>query len=115
MLGVAVVFLVMWPIVDTVEPPPREVWFALGLTGLVASTIAYGIQTWAQRHLSAARTAVILTTEPMFAAVFGIALAGERLGPVQLAGAVLILAAVVLSEAVPALAATRRSGGGDTP
>ncbi|HSL18825.1 MAG TPA: DMT family transporter [Methylomirabilota bacterium] len=107
MLGVAVVFLVMWPLADTVEAPPRQVWFALALTGLVASTVAYGIQTWAQRHLSAARTAVILTTEPMFAAMFGILLAGERLGPVQAAGAVLILSAVVLSEAVPVVATQR--------
>jgi len=109
MLGVAVVFAVMWPLAGTVEPPPREVWFALALTGLVASTAAYGVQTWAQRHLSTARTAVILTTEPMFAALFGIALAGERLGPMQVAGAVLILAAVVMSEAVPALLAEQRT------
>jgi drug/metabolite transporter (DMT)-like permease len=112
MLGIAVVFAVMWPVAGGVEVPPREVWFALALTGLVASTIAYGVQTWAQRHLSAARTAVILTTEPMFAAIFGIVLAGERLGPAQLAGAVLILAAVVLSEAVPIVLAQRRASGG---
>ncbi len=109
MLAVAAIFLVMWPVAGSIEMPPRDVWFALGLTGLVASTVAYGVQTWAQRHLSTARTAVILTTEPMFAALFGIGLAGERLGPVQVAGAVLILAAVVMSEAVPALLAERRA------
>jgi len=109
MLSVAAIFLVLWPIAGTVQAPPREVWFALALTGLVASTVAYGVQTWAQRHLSTARTAVILTTEPMFAALFGITLAGERLGPVQVTGAVLILAAVVMSEAVPALLADQRT------
>ena len=109
MLAVAAAFLVMWPLRGPVELPPREVWFALALTGLVASTMAYGIQTWAQRHLSTARTAIILTTEPMFAALFGIALAGERLGPVQVAGAALILAAVVMSEAVPAIVAERQT------
>jgi drug/metabolite transporter (DMT)-like permease len=110
MIGCALVFAAIWPVAGPVEPPPREVWFALALTGLVASTAAYAVQTWAQRRLSAARTAVILTTEPMFAALFGIALAGERLGRVQIAGAALILAAVVLSEALPALAGERRSG-----
>jgi drug/metabolite transporter (DMT)-like permease len=113
MLGIAVVFLVMWPFVDSVEPPPHEVWFALALTGLAASTIAYAVQTWAQRHLSAARTAVILTTEPMFAALFGILLAGERLGPLQAAGAGLILCAVSMSETVPALIAQRQHSNPD--
>jgi drug/metabolite transporter (DMT)-like permease len=111
MLGTALVFAAIWPVAGAVEPPPREVWSALLVTGLVASTAAYAVQTWAQRRLSAARTAVILTTEPMFAALFGIALAGERLGPVQVAGAVLILGAVVLSEAAPALVAARRLAG----
>lgn len=109
MLAVAATFVILWPTTGRIETPPREVWFALALTGLVASTVAYGVQTWAQRHLSTARTAVILTTEPMFAAMFGIALAGERLGPVQVSGAILILAAVVMSEAVPALVAERRT------
>jgi drug/metabolite transporter (DMT)-like permease len=111
MLSTAVCFLLLWPLVGRLEPPPREVWFALVLTGLVASTVAYGIQTWAQRHLSTARTAVVLTTEPLFAAIFGFALAGERLGSTQLVGAALILAAVVLSEAIPAIRKDRQASG----
>jgi len=103
MLSVAGVFLVLWPLSGPVAPPPREVWFALALTGLVASALAYLIQTMAQRHLSTARTAVILTMEPVFAGMFGYILAGERLGPVQWAGAVMILGAVLLSEALPAV------------
>jgi drug/metabolite transporter (DMT)-like permease len=111
MIGTAILFLVLWPAAGEVSLPPREIWFALALTGLAASTMAYGIQTSAQRHLSTARTAVILTTEPLFAAVFGIALAGERLGSPQIFGGVMILVAVVLSEALPALRASRAARG----
>ncbi len=107
MLGVALVFLGLWPLTAEVEVPPREVWFALALTGVVASAVAYAVQTSAQRHLSTARTAVILTTEPLFAGLFGFALLGERLTVLQGVGAAVILAAVVLSEAVPALLAER--------
>ncbi len=102
MISLAAVFLVLWPLSGPVTAPPREVWFALGLTGVVASALAYFIQTFAQRHLSTARTAVILTMEPVFAGTFGYLLAGERLAPVQWLGAALILGAVFLSEVLPA-------------
>ncbi len=103
MLGIAAIFLILWPLTEPLEAPPRAVWPALIITGLVASALAYFVQTAAQRHLSTARTAVILTTEPLFAGVFGFLLAGERLAPLQLFGAALILIAVVSSELIPLL------------
>lgn len=103
MIGLAVLFLILWPITDTPALPPREVWFALALTGLVASALAYAIQTAAQQVLSAVRTAVILTLEPFFAGLFGMLLAHDRLEPAQLAGAAIILAAVLSSEVAPAM------------
>lgn len=108
MIGLAVIFLFLWPLTEPIIAPPREIWFALGLTGLVASALAYSIQTSAQRVLSTVRTAVILTMEPVFAGFFGFLLAGERLGPSQFFGAVLIFAAVLLSEFAPLLATLRR-------
>lgn len=98
MMACAAVFLFAWPVTGPVQAPPRAVWFALALTGLVASALAFFIQTAVQRHLSAAATALILTMEPVFAALFGYLLGGERLGPVQLAGGAVILAALVLAQ-----------------
>ena len=109
MTGLAVIFLLLWPVTGTPSIPPREVWFALGLTGLVASAMAYLIQTFAQQHLSTARTAVILTLEPVFAGFFGFVLAGERLTPLQWAGAALILGALALNEVYPALRGSREA------
>ncbi|MBM3214801.1 DMT family transporter [Candidatus Poribacteria bacterium] len=99
----AIVFSMSWLAVEPVTMPPRETWFALGLTGIVASALAFTVQTAAQQRLSAARTAIIITTEPMFAAIFGHLLGGDRLLPVQYLGGVLILGAVVFSEVVPQL------------
>ncbi len=101
MIGLGVIFVVLWPLTEEIVAPPKEVWFALGLTGLVASALAYTIQTNAQRVLSTVRTAVVLTLEPVFAGFFGFLLAGERLGPSQVLGAALIFGAVLMSEFAP--------------
>jgi drug/metabolite transporter (DMT)-like permease len=103
MTALAVIFLLLWPVAGHPAMPPREVWFALVLTGVVASAMAYSIQTFAQQHLCTARTAVILTLEPVFAGFFGFVLAGERLEPLQWVGAALILGALTLSEIYPAI------------
>jgi drug/metabolite transporter (DMT)-like permease len=103
MLGIGLLFLVLWPASGPVQAPPREVWLAIVITGLFASALAYVIQTAVQQHLTTARTAIILTTEPVFAGVFGYLLAGDRLGPLQAAGALLILVALGVSEIVPHL------------
>ena len=84
----------------TIQVPPRSVWFALVLTGVLASAIAFLIQTWALTHLSATRVAVILATEPAWALVAAVVLAGQRLGPVQGIGAALVLLAILGHEAL---------------
>jgi drug/metabolite transporter (DMT)-like permease len=103
MLSMAVLFSLMWPLFEPVALPPREVIAAIVLTGLVASAGAFYVQTTVQQRIPAARTAIILTMEPVFAALFGYWLAGDRLSPVQLAGAVLILSALFVGEVLPVL------------
>jgi drug/metabolite transporter (DMT)-like permease len=102
-LAMAVLFAAIWPFTGTVELPPREVWVALLVTGLLASAGAFYVQTFVQQRLPAARTAVILTMEPAFAALFGYWLAGDRLVAVQIIGALLILSALVVGEVAPVL------------
>jgi len=103
MLSMAVLFSLMWPLFEPVVAPPREVLFAIALTGLAASAGAFYVQTTVQQRIPAARAAIILTTEPVFAALFGYWLAGDRLSPVQLAGAALILSALFVGEVLPVL------------
>lgn len=101
MLSMALLFLLLWPATANITFPPREVYFALILTGVVASTLAYAIQTAAQRILSTVQTALILTLEPVFAGIFGLWLAGEHLNLIQSLGAALIIVAVLLAEILP--------------
>ena len=103
MASMAVVFTVLWPIFGTVEAPPRAVVLPLLLTGLVASAGAFYVQTTVQQRIPVARAAIILTMEPVFAALFGYWLAGDRLDQIQLIGAALILSALIVGEVVPVL------------
>jgi drug/metabolite transporter (DMT)-like permease len=80
------------------QAPPAPVWFALAITGVFASALAFFIQTWAQVHLTASRTALVLATEPAWALGFSILLAGQRLNAVQAGGAALVLVAVIGHE-----------------
>jgi drug/metabolite transporter (DMT)-like permease len=91
---------------DLSVPHGWTVWGALLVTGIFASAFAFLIQTWAQRELSATRTALVFAAEPVFAALFGVLLAGDRLGALGWAGCALILAGIVLSE--PGAAAALR-------
>ena len=79
-------------------PHGRTVWAALLVTGVFASALAFLVQTWAQRETSATRTALAFAMEPVFAALFGITLAGDRLGPLGWTGCAAIMAGIVLAE-----------------
>ena len=111
-LAMAAIFALAWPFFDAVTMPSLEVWVALLITGLLASAGAFYVQTFVQQRIPAARTAVILTMEPVFAALFGYWLAGDRLVAVQVLGAGLILSALVVGEILPVL---RRGKGRPAP
>lgn len=89
-------------------PSGASLWVALLVTGVLASAVAFAVQTYAQRHLSPTRTALILTTEPAFGGLFGWWLGGDRLGSWEFAGAALILGGMFLAEGL----ALVRPGGG---
>ena len=78
--------------------PSASVWWAIVITGVFASALAFYIQTWAQQHLSPGRTALILASEPAWALAAAVVLAGQRLGLLQAVGAALVLAAIVGHE-----------------
>jgi drug/metabolite transporter (DMT)-like permease len=102
-LSIALLFVIVWPFFGSVSLPTPDVWVALLVTGLLASAGAFLVQTSVQQHIPAARTAIILTMEPVFAALFGYWLAGDRLVAVQILGALMILSALVIGEVVPVL------------
>lgn len=100
---VSVLEILMAVVVDAPPQLPRsgQAWLGVAFLALIATVYGFLAQTWAQAHMSATRAAVILTAEPMFAGLTG-AIAGDRLLPRQIFGAVLVLAAMYLVELTPA-------------
>jgi drug/metabolite transporter (DMT)-like permease len=67
---------------------------ALALFGylvLVCTVFAFLVQTWAVRRTSPARVSLLLGTEPVWAAVVGIMIAGDAFGPLGAIGIALVL------------------------
>ena len=71
---------------------------AVAYGGLISVGIAYTLQAVGQRHAPPADAAVILSTEAVFAALFGWLLLREILAARQLAGCALLLAAMLLAQ-----------------
>ena len=74
--------------------------FAVLFTGIACSAVALPLQLWGQQRIPATRAALILLMEPVFAGIAGY-VNGERLGATRLAGAVIILVGIVVSEFWP--------------
>ncbi|MGW6912760.1 DMT family transporter [Kitasatospora sp. NPDC054939] len=66
-------------------------WAWLLHLALLCTLFAFLVQMWAVRTTSPSRVSLLLGTEPLWAAVFGITLAGDHLGASALLGGVLVL------------------------
>lgn len=80
------------------SPDGGEVWLILLITGVLGSGVAYTLQLLAQETITATRAVVILAGESVSAALISYVWLGDRLAPHQWVGALLVLAAMALSE-----------------
>jgi drug/metabolite transporter (DMT)-like permease len=80
---------------------PR-VAIALLVTAILATAVAFAVQSWAQKFLPATHTALILALEPVFAWLTSFLFYGERLSRRSATGALLILAGIAVTEFIPA-------------
>ncbi|MEH7534037.1 DMT family transporter [Bacillus toyonensis] len=72
--------------------------FALFLTSLFATSIAFFIQTSAQKHTSPTRVAIIFAMEPVFAALTGVLVANEQLSMSAIFGCLCIFLGMIFVE-----------------
>lgn len=79
-------------------PQTPGAWSSFLYMTIVAGLGAVMLQTWAQSRLPATTAAVIMTTEPVFAAAFAIAFGGEALTVRLAVGGALVLGAMFLVE-----------------
>ena len=71
---------------------------AVSVTGVLATFIAIILMIWAQTVLSATKTAIFLSLEPVFAALFSVFFAGEILGFYGWIGGIIIVLSVMSSS-----------------
>jgi drug/metabolite transporter (DMT)-like permease len=83
-------------ITEGIPLPTIDVIPALLMTGLIVTAGAFLMQVWSQTVIGPARTAVVLTLEPVSATLLAALLLAERLDAKQWTGAALILAGIYL-------------------
>jgi drug/metabolite transporter (DMT)-like permease len=79
---------------------PRD-WLSVVYMAVFAGALALAGQTWAQAHLAPTRTAIIMSMEPVFAALFAVVLGGEAMTVRMVLGGLLVLTAMLVVELVP--------------
>lgn len=79
-------------------PSSPVVWKGIVITGLFATALAFWAQNRFQPDSSPVRAAIIFSGEPVFAGLFGYLLLGEQLAGLQWSGALLILAAILVTQ-----------------
>lgn len=75
-------------------------WANVVFLGLGYNVFAFVVQAWAIRRTSAARAALLMGTEPIWAVAVGVGLGGEHLGVLGLLGAAPIVAATYAGQAI---------------
>jgi drug/metabolite transporter (DMT)-like permease len=86
---------------DLTLPPTATAWWAVLYLALAATCLGFVVQAWAQSALTAAAAAVVMTMEPVFAAVLAGLVASEALTARGWAGGVLIVTSMLLAELGP--------------
>jgi drug/metabolite transporter (DMT)-like permease len=99
MAGTAVLSTLMIPALEK----PFIIWgpqllLYLFVTGVLATSFAFYVQTWAQRLTSANHAALIFSLEPFFAVLFAYWVLGHVLSPREWLGGILVLAGILISE-----------------
>jgi drug/metabolite transporter (DMT)-like permease len=94
--AVAVISLIAATPEGIAVPPDPGVWGVVGITGVLATAVAFFVQTWALSLVSATRAAVVMTMEPVFAGLFAVVIGGDQLTLRTIAGAACILAAMFI-------------------
>ena len=86
--------------------PIPSTFVAIIVAGVLATAVAFAVQTWAQQHTSATRAAILFSLEPVFAWVVSFFVTGEVFTGRSATGAILVLSGILFAELKP------QAGGG---
>lgn len=108
-LGLATVQLVVVAVICAIAAAPHGFavpssgggWLIMLYLAVVSGGIAMLVQTWAQSQMAASRAAIVMATEPAWAALMAITLIGEPFTWRVLVGGALMLSAMFVVESGP--------------
>lgn len=83
--------------VDAILAAAKEILYA----GVFSSGVAFTLQAVAQRYTTGPQAAIFLSSEALFAGLFGALFLGERISAVGYVGCALMFFAMILVEVVP--------------
>ena len=73
-------------------------WWTIVYIGILSTSIGYTLQVLGQKYAPPADASLLLSTEAVFAAIFGYLFLAEMLQPVQIFGCALIMGAILLTQ-----------------
>lgn len=94
----ALALATFWWVEKPVFRPTAQAAASIVATGLLATALAFSVQSWAQKFMTVTRAAIIYSLEPVFAVVTGFVVAGELLTKRATLGAALILFGILIVE-----------------
>lgn len=73
-------------------------WLLIAYLGVLGTSFAFFAQLRAARAASSTRVGLILSTEPLFATIFAVLVAGNRLDALQILGGLLIVVSAIVGR-----------------
>lgn len=114
MSAAAVTFTLVAAVGGELRPPPNlRAGALLATIGLVPTIAAITLFLAAVPRIGAGRVSLLSTWEPLFTVILAVLLLGERLAPLQLAGAAILILAVVALQSGRGLSSPLRTAPGD--
>jgi drug/metabolite transporter (DMT)-like permease len=93
----------MWAAFDVVSgtrlPADWRVWVVMALLGLLGTLVAHGLFVLALRTIRPSSAGIVATAEPVFAGLIAFLVLGDRLQPLQVVGAAVIVAGIITVQA----------------
>jgi drug/metabolite transporter (DMT)-like permease len=93
----------LWAAFDVVSgtalPADWRIWVVMGLVGLIGTLLAHGLFVWALRTIRPSSAGIVAAAEPVFAGLIAFLVLGDRLEPLQVFGAAVIVAGIIAVQA----------------
>lgn len=93
----------MWLVIDLVLhpvlPSRPQIWAVMAMIGLLGTLLPFGLEVTALRRLRPSVVGILAAAEPVFAGLIAFLFLKDTLEPLQVLGAVVVCAGIVLAQA----------------